>query len=66
MGVDFDFYLSVGAGFYHLIGSFTLGDTVVLGGLIFWIPKLIYAVSLLGVSCAIFFRMLLPTLGNES
>ena len=41
MGVGVDFCLSVGAGVFRLLVSFTLGDAVVLGGLLYFNSNLV-------------------------
>ena len=64
MGVVFELLISVGSGFCSLLGSFTLGDSVVLGGLLFLTSTLVCVVSLWVGSCVGFFIMSFPTLGN--
>ena len=51
----FEFFLYVSAGFGRLLGSFTFGYAVVLGGLLCLNSTLVCAVSLWGDSFWIFF-----------
>ena len=52
---DFEYFLDIGAGVGRVLGSFTLGDTVVLGGLLYLTSTFICAVSLRGGYCGVVF-----------
>ena len=49
-----------------MIGDFTLGNAVVLGGMICLTSAPICDVYFLGVSCFVLLIMLFPTLGNKN
>ena len=53
MDVFFEFFLDIGAGVGRFLGSFNLGDEVVLGELLCLTLTLIFDVYLLGVSCGV-------------
>ena len=65
MGVGFEFFLSKDAGFWCFLGSFILGDAVVLGRFICLTYTHVFSVSFWGVSCDVLKKMLFPTIGNH-